>query len=205
MAHAAAQNLVDRHIQIWESQGGTLMFFCPGDAVVKTEYPVIAYGRKSHHDAMANRRFKWLFAFLARYTLADWYLIDEGDSFCAIPQIPDLQSGCLWATAWKNDDPKFIGKHFLHPPLYMDRDTLLKANDALQKLPDESELGFWDRMLGLACDRYQVEWRGYLSLSFSRNTIEDTDIDAAVAAKRQGAVFFHGVKSRKAFEALMLV
>lgn len=204
MAHKEAQATFDRHLPLWERNGKSIMVFCPIDSIVSTALPVIAYGRSSHHDAMANRRFQWLLKFLKDHTAADWYIIHEYDSFCACWDVPRFEAGKLWANAWENNDRrKFTESNFFHPPLMMDRGVLVAVADAVNRLPDTAQHGFWDRLLGLAVDQSSIPWSGYGPLGFSRNTIEPSDIPGAVSAKRAGAVLFHGVKTPQAMNAIL--
>lgn len=205
MAHGdpEAQATFDRHLPYWRAHGFPLFVACPTDSVVNTGIPMFTIGRRSHHDAMANYRFRKTLEFLATVP-SDWFVIHEYDSLCLEPVIPIIlfEHGRIMGNVFQNNDPNFEGSQFIHPPLLMDRETLLKIVSVGQDVPDEAEHGFWDRWLGLVCDRGGIEVCGYGNLGFSRNTIEAVDYSIARARVRDGAVMIHGVKTAKVLQGL---
>lgn len=204
MGHADAQATFDRHLPLWKSNGTDLMVMCPQDAVLQTDIPVLALGRKGHHSAMANWRFRQLLEFLTRLRY-DWFVVHEYDSICVSPEIPPCPVTAISANLFTADQPEFKGHHFLHPPLQLGPDVLWRILDAMRKLPDDSERGFWDRLIGYACELADVAMVPYGKLGFSKNTIHPEDIPAAVDARKKGAVMYHGVKTEQVLRALTTV
>jgi hypothetical protein len=201
MAHAEAQDTFDRHRMYWERHGFQVVVMCPIDSVVRTNHPLITIGRKSHHDAEANRRFKALLADLSK-TSYDRFVIHEYDSLCFQDMHPQFNPDGVWSNLFTDDDPKWQGHHFLHPPLVMSREILTRVVETSRSVPDGVEHGFWDRMLGFICERGSIPMHGYGERGFSKNTILPSDIPAAVAARKAGAIMFHGVKSIEVLKAL---
>lgn len=202
MAHAEAQQTFDRHLQYWQRNGSMRMVMCPADSIIRTDYPVLAIGRKSHHGAMANHRFKELLGHLLMLDF-DRFIIHEYDSLC-VDDVPALDSVRFWGNVWTNTEPhRFMSSHYFHPPLIIPKDSLARLVWSLIQIPDEAELGFWDRLIGLAVDRSNVAFGSYDRIGFSRNTIEPGDIPAAVAARKAGATMFHGVKTEEVLNAIV--
>ena len=200
MAHAEAQPVFDRHLRFWE-QEGTLWAMCPQDTVIRTPYPVMALGVRGHHNPASIHRFKQMVRVALQMDF-DWYAIEEYDSFCLAKEIPK-QDGVILSNLFTANQPEFKGHYFLHPPLVCSRPVLSKIDDAMGRIGDDAEGSFWDRFLGYACERFNIEMRGYEKKGFSRNTIEPYDIPAAVAARKAGVVCFHGVKSEAALNAIL--
>ena len=201
MAHAAAQSTFNRHLRFWESHGQDIVVFSPQDAVVRTKHPVIAWGTASHHDAMANERFFRMLEIISRMNY-DRFCINEYDSLCFSPEIPYTEDGYLWANSWKNEDPSFSGEWYFHPPLIMCNRVLKRIVQACKDVPFSSEKGFWDRYLGIVVQKYGIGFGTYNEQGFSRNTIEIQDLPAAMNARRNGAVLFHGIKDASTLAGL---
>lgn len=212
MAHAEAQATFDRHLPYWQlqSEKDYIMAMCPQDSVVRTDLSVLAIGGKCHHGPASIMRFRKLLHFLTK-TNFDWHIIHEYDSISLPhPSIvnyvkPDSHFLTIYSNLFTADQPEFKGHHFLHPPLSMSVEVLREIVNQSAFVPDEAEQGFWDRWLGYVCELAGVNMKGYGDAGFSRNTIEPHDMAAAVAARKAGAVMFHGVKSEQVLKALVSV
>lgn len=204
MAHREAQGAFDRHLNFWKSHGTDLLVMCPQDSVVETNLQVLCLGKKGHHSAMANWRFKTLLQYLTKVSY-EWFFLNEYDSLCLTPALPPCPTESISSNLFTANQPEFRGHHFLHPPLQFSQSVLGRIVTALNKLPDYSENGFWDRLLGYACELGKVPMAAYNNLGFSRNTIEPGDIQAAVQARKNGAVLYHGVKTEPVLRALRAV
>lgn len=208
MTHLQSQDLFDRHLGLWEAHCCPLVVFCPADAVVNPRgHHVWAYGTRSHHDAMANRRFKEMLNMLT-WTQFDSFWIFEGDALCLAPCLPfaDNHLAVLGANCFYDDRPDkpFEGSLFTHPPLYLSRAGLDAVLPHLNALPDEVNGGFWDRAYGLAIERAGITPFDFLKAGkgFARNTVELHDYKAAYEAAAAGAVMFHGIKSEQALRVI---
>lgn len=204
MAHSGAQATFDRHSPIWAKHDtDDILVFCPQDAVVKTEWPVLAIGSASHHDAMANSRFRRMLCYLETTRYQEFFVM-EYDAICFDREVPGSFCGQINANLWQNTEPhRFKGSTYLHPPLAFSRDIMERINNAALTVPDAESEGFWDRQLGLWCDIAKITPAGWQERGFSRNTIEVGDIPAAVAARKAGATMFHGVKTEAVLKALV--
>lgn len=224
MCHSQSQDILDRHLPLYDANGEHIVLFCPADAVVNPRgHCVWAYGTRSHHDSMANRRFKELINMLA-WTTFDRFVIFEADALCLTPAIPfffewsgdpkgsivravkDFTKPYLCGNVFHDNTPgkKFDGSTFIHPPLIFTRDGLMIIADHLNMMRDDCEQGFWDRMLGLACENAGIEPMDFMAkgLGFARNTVGIRDEQCAYQAAADGAVMFHGIKSYSALEAI---
>lgn len=219
MVHAEAQETFDRHLPLWEAHGCDIIVFCPFDAIVSTRLPVWAVGKRSHHGAEANRRFKELLRMLERTTY-DRFLICEYDAFCLSPKIPvffqwsdqhsmptkNFSRPYVCGNVFRDDRPDrgFEGTTFIHPPLLFTHYGLQDINVQLKHLPDRCEGGFWDRMLGLACEEAGIEPLDFMKhgLGYAQNTIEQHQFGSAFEAAANGALFLHGCKSPEALAVI---
>lgn len=210
MAHAepAAEDTFNRHLVFWRRLGHDISVMCPSDSQVKTGLPVMPIGTRCHNGPEANRRFRNLLEILAM-TDYERYVIFEYDSICLSPTLPnEIDGRGLWCNLFGEDQPAargFLGSHFTHPPLVMDKETLRDIVRAGTDVPDEAERGFWDRWLGLVCERGCIPMRGYARLGFSKNTIAEAELPEAVQAVRGGAVMIHGIKSENVLNKLYAV
>jgi hypothetical protein len=203
MAHKEGQATFDRHCVHWAYHRAEILVFCPRNSIVQTSWPVLAIGTASHHDAMANWRFRQLFEVLER-TIYDNFFLLEYDAICFHPELPLSYCGQINANLWQNTEPlRFKGSTYLHPPLAFSKDILKRINKAARTVPDSESEGFWDRQLGLWCDIAKVPPAGWNERGFSRNTIQDSDIPSAVTARKAGAFLFHGIKTLNVLNALM--
>lgn len=221
MAHADIQGTFDRHLKLWEAHGCDIIVYSPVDSVCQPRGHLgVLYGQKGHHSAEANRRFKRLISFLAT-TAYDRCVIFEYDALCLTPAIPiffqwkrakDLKSRdftrpYLCGNVFHDDGPdkKFQGRTFVHPPLIFTHAGLDLLLPHLNALPDDAELGFWDRTLGLACERAGIEPLDFMAhgLGYAQNTIEQRQWKSAHDAAMNGSIFFHGVKDETVLRMLI--
>lgn len=202
MAHGGAQAVFDRHHPYWEKMKAPIRYFSPEDDPIQSPLPPTLLGKKQHHGPVANRRFKDMLLSLEEDGF-EGYLIMEYDAiFTGCLKCLRLDPKRLWCNLFYNSDKDFKGTQFCHPPLLCSHQVLSDINDALEKLRDDCEKGFWDRMLGLALDESGILASNFGYLGFSRNTVEDHDIGHLAAAARRGAQMFHGIKTPIALEAI---
>lgn len=222
MCHAQGQDILDRHLPLFEQHGLPMVLFCPADAVVNPRgHHVWAYGTRSHHDAMANRRFKELLKMLV-WTSFHRFVIFEADALClgAIPVFfewdhsaqsvgggpaKDWDRPFICGNVFHDNGPdrKFKGSTFIHPPLIFTDVGLSAILPHLDALPDDAEYGFWDRYLGLACENAGIEPMDFMSkgLGYAENTILwDSQAHDAAA---DGRIFFHGCKHETVLKAIL--
>lgn len=201
MAHKDSQATFDRHAPYWADHGWPVAVTCPIDSPVKTDFAKFPIGHRCHHGPEAIRRFREILMWIWKVG-ADWNLIYEYDSLCLTPKVPEecFRLRGLWANVFPNNDHKFRGSFYTHPPLLVDHGTL--TDIVKHPLPDTFERGFWDRWLGLVCERAKIPVHHYENLGFSRNTIESCHLVNGVAAVIEGAVMIHGIKTDEALRVL---
>jgi hypothetical protein len=199
MGHAEIQATFDRHLPLWEKHGCPLLVVCPVDSILSTKWPVLAMEKSSHNGPHINRKFRRILEFCQtmRY---DRFVFMEYDALC-IGCIP-TPGGHITGNLFTSDQKEFQGHYFLHPPICFDQKALEPLVKFAKTVPDETD-GFWDRYLGYLCEYGKVPFVGYEWLGFARNTIEPHMIPDAVAARKAGAVFFHGVKTEAVLNALL--
>lgn len=212
MAHgdADAQQTFERHLPFWRAHALPILVMCPRDSVVKTGLQTLLIGKRCHHGAEANIRFRTLLETLAK-TEYDRHVIFEYDSLCLVPELPYVKHdavGAIWFVDSREvkscplGNKPFIGSCYSHPPLIMSTHVMNQVIESMWGLPEDCEYGMWDRYLGLACQRGEIK-RTPLGSAFSMNTIRNGDAPNACAAARNGTVIFHGVKSAKVLEQIM--
>jgi hypothetical protein len=201
MAHAGAQHIVDRHMPIWLAEPDTdVVLTAPRDSMVQSQWPVVAIGYASHHSPLAIQRFREILRFMSRMRYEN-YRLHEYDSLCIGPPTVAAYDS-LYSNLFFADQPQFKGHSFTHPPLTMGAVTIQRLVEAFDRVGDDVEKCFWDRAVGYLCEENNIPLKGYDARGFSRNTIEQGDIAAAVSAARAGAVMFHGVKSDAVLKAI---
>lgn len=212
MTHAEAQPVFERHWPEWTKHPGTdILVFHPASGAIATPpapgcavYDV-GFGDACHHGPESIRRFRWLLRLLGDQTQYHGFTIHEYDSLSLRTEPGPFIDGQLTGLVYRDDRPDrgFVGTTYIHPPLSMTRATLWQIITAMESVPDDAERGFWDRWLGLVCERGMIGLNnGLAGFGFSRNTIEAGDIAAAVEAVRAGAYLLHGVKTEECYRAV---
>jgi hypothetical protein len=174
--------------------GFPIELFAPEDKPIKG---ATLYGKACHHGPDSIRRFKWLFDHLAG-ALHDWVWIHEYDSgFYGAVDFDYSKPGLYGNYHYAEPVAPFTATRYVHPPLCMDRASLVALSRTMQGMPDDAEGGFWDWYLGRAAEIAGVEQRPFGAQGFSRNTVSlaiKRELDQAIAG---GAWLFHGVKDRR--------
>lgn len=204
MGHGSAQATFDRHLPVWERLGLPIIVVCPLDDPVNTGYQVVKIGSRQHHGAAAIDRFIKLIG-VGVDTGATFILFNEYDSLAyEIPFHMKTTPG-LHGWVWQDGDPRngFVGRYFVHPPLFMDNESARKVLSASVKLKSlGSERGFWDRWIGMICEKGRIPMHTTEKHHFSRNTIEQGHIGLLKEALEKGATWFHGVKTESVYNMI---
>lgn len=215
MAHGdrEAQKAFDRHLDFWRAHGLPLLVMCPEDSQVRTGLQILLIGKRGHHGVNGNMRFRALLETLVKLDY-DRHIIFEYDSLCLVPDIPAGNKDGVYGMVFNDDRAvrslpgsrkEFEGRTFIHPPIVLNRFTMLQVLDSMSGIPDDVEHGFWDRWLGLACERRNIPVHCFRShgLGYSQNTIGKAELPEACESAAHGAVLFHGVKSKEALQAIV--
>lgn len=204
MAHKDAQDTVNRHTDYWITgvpEFNELIFTCPRNSMILSQYPVVALGVASHHDPSAIDRFRKILNFLSTMDY-DWFILTEYDAIAFEPMFPGTRDMRVYSNLFTSDQPNFEGHHFTHPPLQFSKKTLTFLALYFNTAPDTIERSFWDRAMGLICERNGIELTGYGCLGYAQNTIEPRHLASAIEARKKGAVWFHGIKDARTLQAI---
>lgn len=207
MAHSGpgVAERIEDHMPFWKAHGARMILTSPYNSRVNIpSTDCVPIGLAEHHGQNSIRRFRETLACAARIG-SEWTMVNEYDSFCSTPEISAqiMNTPGLWCNRFTNDkkDARFTAEFFCHPPLLMDKRSLFAILGASEVLEDYAQGGFWDRWIAKAADLSGVDVHGYCAAGFAMNTIEESNLPAAREAAKAGAVFWHGIKSRNAFEA----
>lgn len=205
MAHRDAQPTFDRHKHLWEKNGYPIIVICPEDNPVSTNHALIKIGSRQHHGKQAVDRFVKVIniGVEAGYP---FILFDEYDSFCLEIPIKLMSMKGVHGFVWRDGDPKngYKGNYFIHPPLLIDLESavqIVQASETLRHMGDEK--GFWDRWLGMVCEKQGIPMNTTEKFHFTRNTIEQGHFGLLAESLKSGAKWFHGVKSKEAYNMIM--
>lgn len=189
---------------MWERLGLPIKLICPSDNPVSSRHPVTLVGHRQHHGRAAIERFA-LLLHQGVQSGHPYILFNEYDSLLYhLPEAMRSQPG-VHGFVWTDGDPRngFVGRHFIHPPIFMDRGSaasILSGAAKFRSLGDER--GFWDRWLGMICEKARVPMHTTERHHFTRNTIEQSHLGMLLGALKAGATWFHGVKSQEAFNMI---
>jgi len=204
MAHGSAQETFQRHLPVWERNGLPITVVCPSDNPVQTNHALTKIGTRQHHGVAAIERFIKIIDLGVRSGFP-YILFDEYDSMAFELPFHLKTTPGLHGFVWTDGNPAngFVGKHFIHPPLFMDNDTASGIIEAAIKLASlGTEQGFWDRWIGMICEKGNIPFHTTEKHHFSRNTIEQGHIGLLSEALTNGATWFHGVKSEPVFNMI---
>lgn len=131
----------------------------------------------------------------------DRYILTEADSIFLGP-IPDVGDFAGYMAGYRS--PGFHGEMFYHAPWCL---THKAAEEFLRRARimlgfKINEHGFIDRFIGAYRDMYGVYIGDLRGQTFTRNTIEMTDVEECRANIKRGAWFIHGIKSPDVLRAI---
>lgn len=206
MTHQGAHETFMRHYPEWKKHGTDILIFATEEPYrIDLPHEVLQFGHAEHHGPESIRRFRFLLSYLAQKPY-ETFSIFEYDSFCLSVGMPGFTLDGLAGNVFRDDQPDrgFVGTHYVHPPLLFSKATLDKLLVSAEALSDHAEGCYWDRWIGLAGEMANVPFLDYLTsnIGFARNTIEPTQIQDAVDAVKNGAVYLHGVKTKECYDAI---
>ncbi len=196
MTHSEAKETVDRHRNYWEKLGGELWFTSPENSAMGVDKEVLI-GKAEHHGEISAQRIMAIFDYASEIEW-DYILLMEYDSFAlALPEevIPKT-SGVSAAKYLQNKPIKFKGKFYLHYPMLFTREAFIKVVKHLP-LVCTNDRYYSDRFIGRAVEFANVPVTDLLKIkrAYSKNTIEPKHYKELRTAVKEGAIFFHGVKT----------
>jgi hypothetical protein len=206
MTHKEALPTVKRHLPIWMGVSNHLIFTSPEDSYMSDEefclgYPEIKIGRAEHHGEISAQRIISIFNYVIEHYLYEeitHILLMEYDSFAiAIPEdVIPKESGVSAIKYPQNKPIKYKAGFYLHYPMLFSIEGFKLTAKELENVKTKDR-HFSDRFIGMAVEKSRISVtdirksrRGY-----SKNTIESYNYQTLREAVKNGAVFFHGVKT----------
>lgn len=210
MAHKEAQEIFDRHFQLWWDLGhDVLVVFPQGKRVampeIRGKHPntiqALEIARPAHTGVESIIRFRTILEHMNGCGY-DRYAFFEYDAICLGP-LPE-KCGDIAGNVFTDDSPNrgFIGTSFVHPPLVFTAGGLAKVVEEMRGMGLADEKAVWDRWFGLCTERIGIPVYNFLKTGegFADNTIHPPrfiDLRRAVLA---GAKMLHGVKTPEALQ-----
>jgi len=202
MTHRDARQTVERHLPIWEGVTKNIIFASPEDSFMSEGkfvcgYPEIRIGKAEHNGELSAQRIIKIFEFALKQ---DWeyLLLNEYDSFAlSLPGDVKPDKGGVSAAVYSQNKPiKFKGKFYLHYPMLFTREGMQKVYDKLETVKTKDRY-FSDRFIGRAVEYAKIPVKNLLAnkRAYTKNTIEPKHYTKLRQEVKDGAVFYHGVKS----------
>lgn len=209
LAHGGAQDTFDRHLKYWTDLPADLLIISPQDWPIRvphgTQTAELQTGRRAHNGPESIKRFRKILTTM--YGLGyHHYAFFEYDAICLQPAIMPKPDFSMVGNVFYDTSPgrRFEGTVFIHPPIFWPGDIMDHLMRVIGRYSDEQEHGFWDRWLGLICEKEGIPLTNAMDVGtgFAHNTIEPNHLPSAVEAARKGAYLFHGVKTPEVLAAI---
>jgi hypothetical protein len=210
MVHKDAQTTFDRHFPLWRNLENTeILVVCPTNSPIilpeRGKCRRLEVGHAEHSGKQSIVRVRTVLEHLAGQGEFERYVFFEYDSFC-LGQLPEPRADIM-APVFRDNGPNrgFKGTIYLHPPIMFTAAGLSKVCEQIKKMSLAEEGGVWDRWLGWAIEQANIPFIDMLTSgeAYSSNTIEPHQFEQLPKLIRNGAVFFHGVKTPECFKVIM--
>lgn len=205
LVHKEAQECFDLHLPYWKGWTDKILVYSPNDSRIETQERQISWGHAEHHGAHSVERLHWLLLWISG-TDFDHFAIHEYDSVSFGPfsnEVKDGRPTALWGNWFESiPDPRWIGQSFVQAPFFLNRFALDTLIAAMGRFPFHACQGYYDRFLGACVEAHGMEKGNWGKDGFSVNSIHDGHLEAAVEARKSGAIHFHGIKNAEVLEAL---
>lgn len=208
MAHKEAQDTFNRHYPFWKQLGGDILVVHPTDSKVilpeREKIMAMEFGKAAHTGVQSIVRFRSILEHMngLGYDRSAFF---EYDSFC-LGEFPEMK-GAMMAPVFRDNSPErgFEGTTFCHPPLFFTPFGLSAVTEVIKTMPLTAEGSVWDRFLGLAIERANLEPFDLLGagMAFCDNTIHPARHPALALAVRNGSRMFHGVKDEATLKVIL--
>ncbi len=209
MAHDGVRATVERHKGYWEKWGDVVYLCGMADPLQGCQYGLQwVYGPPQHYGYESNQKVllglkQALMGLPSTIVFIEYDAVILGNDASWIKKRPE---DAVWCPSFRDTRPErgFTGTTFCHPPLVMSHKTASHLVAAMEKLGAGVEQGFWDRYVGLACERYGIKIRNMWDdgMCYAANPIHGGHIDAACDAVANGARFIHGIKDEQTLRRL---
>lgn len=205
MVHRDAQETAARHLPFWKKTADRVVYTYPKNGgPLDTSVEQVEIGEMEHHGPISRERIIKILTWALKQEW-DFLHLHEYDSIATdVPKRALPNPGGMAGTVYANNKPEvFTAPIYIHYPHIYTRTALRRVlavmllGFALEENPEDV---FWsDRFIGLAAVQSGVDVKDHrsLGLSYSKNTIEPSHIDALRRAVSRGARFFHGIKTQE--------
>ena len=220
--YSGDQARIEHFLPQWTHHELPVLLLSPIDAPVHIAHPQVTCrtaGPNDYNGELSVERYKQQIAAIADYE-ADWYMLNESDSFCLTPSVPEYLYGdpevvrANYANPWDwilmHDDPEPMRTLMTHDtamqaPWWFSRQALLRmievADAAWDGCPPYAKFIDWwfhhaPHLAGLRHESY----------GFGGVTWPITGAEGAAAIKHcilGGAVMVHGVKDEVALAGVL--
>jgi len=206
MTHKEALPTVKRHLPIWLGATNYLIFTSPEDSYMTDEefclgYPEIKIGKSEHHGEISAQRIISIFNYVIEHYLYEeitHILLMEYDSFATSisENVMPKEFGVSAIKYPQNKPIKYKAQFYLHYPMLFSKEGFKLTAKELANVTTKDR-HFSDRLIGMAVEKSRISITDLRKLKrgYSKNTIEPYNYSSLKEAVKNGAVFFHGVKT----------
>lgn len=195
LAHGAAADCVSRHWSNWQAAFSEIILISPTDDPLPNSCQIGTSCRNG--QGIMERMF---FASVMASRFPSCAILEyDALAFLNMDRL-DIQSGAMYCSVvFQNDDDRFAASTYGHCPWIATGADWWK----IARAGADFQHGNNDRWLAQACQLSGIKQFGTInSYSTDRDWPEER-ISEAIQAKRDGAIFIHGVKSEEVFNRIM--
>lgn len=197
MTHKDALPVVERHLPIWKQVSNNIIFTSPKDSMMGIENE-IGIGKAEHHGELSARRIIEIFDFALSKEWDHLILLEYDALVIELPEDVLPEPGGVSCTVYPQNKPhKFVGKFYTHYPMLWTREGMEKVAKMLPKVVNCEDRYYSDRFIGRAIEYAKIPLKNLLNInrSYTKNTFREKHEVPLRRYTRNGAVFFHGVKT----------
>lgn len=196
-AHGGRQDIVDRHLPLWEAFGHEVIFVTPTNSKVETGHPQFSIGKTSHHGPLCFHRVMLVLQVAARSS-HDQFILFEADSFGLDPHAKILKG--IRANIGVNHEPeRFLAQRYINWPWTADRESVEKMLAVSDKY-DIYEEGYADRVYGALAHFAGIPILAHDPVGFGPNDILPEHWNYVSTLIHAGGVWFHGIKDKETLD-----
>jgi len=205
MTHKEALPAVRRHLPIWNKHLEKIVFTSPVDSMMGSELEETGIGNAEHNGEISAQRIMKIFEFALSYPETwEYLLLLEYDALAlGLPEYI-FSEGVSAAKYSQNKPIKFKGKFYLHYPMLFKREAFERVYSCLDAVKTRDRY-FSDRFIGKAVELARIPVKDLIreGKAYSKNTIKQEHHKALKQAVRNGAIFFHGIKTEETLRIIL--
>lgn len=199
-AHGGRQDIVDRHLPLWEAFGFPIYFVTPQNSSIKTTHHQITFGLSAHHGRMCFGRVMFILE-RARDLPHTHFIFFEADSFGLDPK-PILHKGIRANIAVNFEPGRFLAQRYINWPWTADRESVEKMLAVADKY-DIYEEGYADRIYGALAQYAGIPILPHDPPGYGPNDILPEHWGIVWGLIRAGGVWFHGIKDQATLDFML--